>query len=475
MKNLLGAFTRFLAHITRDPVGMAGAVITTVSAVLFLTLFGLEIVGFHGGPYLGILSFLVLPGLFAFGLALIPVGLWLERRGARKAAERGETRRALPVFDLNDPRTRGSFLLFLGLTTLNVVILGVAGYKGIEVMDSTPFCGQTCHTVMAARVHRTTSARLTPGSRCVDCHIGPGANWFVKSKLSGSWQLVSVTFDLYPRPIPRPGAQPAPGARDLRAVPLAAEVRRRPAQGADPLRGGRGQHGDEDRARCSGSAACRAGRPRASTGTSTPPTIRYLSDEKREKIYEVEMTRRRDGQDLSARRRRRRQGHRGRRRGAPWTASTATTGRATSTGCRRTRSTSRWCEQRIDRSLPFVRREGLKALQATYADHDDARARIREAIAELLREELPGPRFGAGADAITAAAEELGTICCLQRLPEHEHRLGHLPPTTSATRTRAGCFRCHDDEHKTTGARRSRRTAPPATRCWRRRRRTRRS
>jgi hypothetical protein len=40
--------------------------------------------------------------------------------------------------------------------------------------------------------------------RCTQCHIGPGADWFVKSKISGSWQLVSVAFNLYPRPIPTP-------------------------------------------------------------------------------------------------------------------------------------------------------------------------------------------------------------------------------------------------------------------------------
>ena len=63
MKNVLGAFTRFLAHITRNPIGMAGAVLTTVSAILFVTLFALELVGgFHGGPYLGILAFLIIPG-----------------------------------------------------------------------------------------------------------------------------------------------------------------------------------------------------------------------------------------------------------------------------------------------------------------------------------------------------------------------------------------------------------------------------
>ena len=29
MRNLLGAFTRFLAHVTSTPLGMAGAVLTT--------------------------------------------------------------------------------------------------------------------------------------------------------------------------------------------------------------------------------------------------------------------------------------------------------------------------------------------------------------------------------------------------------------------------------------------------------------
>ena len=57
MKNVLGALTRFVAQITRNPIGMAGAVLTTISAVLFFTLFALELAGFHGGPYLGILAF----------------------------------------------------------------------------------------------------------------------------------------------------------------------------------------------------------------------------------------------------------------------------------------------------------------------------------------------------------------------------------------------------------------------------------
>ena len=68
---------------------------------------------------------------------------------------------------------------------------------------SVTFCGRTCHSVMRPEY---TAYELSPHARvaCVECHIGPGADWFVKSKLDGAWQLVSVAFDLYPRPVPTP-------------------------------------------------------------------------------------------------------------------------------------------------------------------------------------------------------------------------------------------------------------------------------
>ncbi len=51
-----------------------------------------------------------------------------------------------------------------------------------------------------------TAYQRSPHARvaCVECHIGPGAPWFVRSKISGSYQVVAVTFNLYPRPIPTP-------------------------------------------------------------------------------------------------------------------------------------------------------------------------------------------------------------------------------------------------------------------------------
>jgi len=38
----------------------------------------------------------------------------------------------------------------------------------------------------------------------VDCHVGAGASWYVKSKISGARQVLAVMLNTYPRPIPTP-------------------------------------------------------------------------------------------------------------------------------------------------------------------------------------------------------------------------------------------------------------------------------
>src|ERR1035437_8173256 len=70
-------------------------------------------------------------------------------------------------------------------------------------MDSVTFCGLTCHRVMEPEY---TAHQNSPHARveCVACHIGPGASWFVRSKLSGTGQVFATLFDTYPRPIPIP-------------------------------------------------------------------------------------------------------------------------------------------------------------------------------------------------------------------------------------------------------------------------------
>lgn len=108
-----------------------------------------------------------------------------------------------PRIDFADRRLRETFLFIVIMTMVNTALFLTASYRGVHYMDSTQFCGQTCHTVMQPEY---TAYLNSPHARvnCVECHIGPGAPWFVRSKLSGSWQVISVNFNLYPRPIPTP-------------------------------------------------------------------------------------------------------------------------------------------------------------------------------------------------------------------------------------------------------------------------------
>ncbi len=83
-----------------NPISLAGGAITTASGVTMISYWLVEIFGrLSENPYLGIIFFLILPGLFVLGLALIPVGVFLRRRKLLKA---GEIPAEFPKIDLND-------------------------------------------------------------------------------------------------------------------------------------------------------------------------------------------------------------------------------------------------------------------------------------------------------------------------------------------------------------------------------------
>ena len=208
-----GLVTRWLRpafYLGHNPITLTGAVLTTSAGVTLVLFWISEIL--RGGsihPYTGIIFFMILPGVFMAGLALMPFGVWWRRRGLRL---RGELPEAYPKIDFHDPVLRHGLLLVGIATTLNVVILGTASYRGVHYMDSVQFCGETCHSVMAPQY---TAYIGSPHSRvaCVDCHIGPGAPWFVKAKLSGVRQVFAVNFNTFSRPIPSPVKELRP-ARD---------------------------------------------------------------------------------------------------------------------------------------------------------------------------------------------------------------------------------------------------------------------
>jgi len=168
-----------------------GVVLTTASAAVFLLLVFQQ----FENPYIGIIVFLVIPAIFLLGLILMPLGLFL-------AARRLGGYRQL----LTQVRPPGPQLARLGwaiafATLANASILTAAAYQGVAVMDSKQFCGETCHSVMQPQYVRYQNSPHA-AVPCVDCHIGGGAASFVHYKISGVRQMIRLTTHTYSRPIP---------------------------------------------------------------------------------------------------------------------------------------------------------------------------------------------------------------------------------------------------------------------------------
>src|SRR6201981_597539 len=198
-----------LRELVRNPISLVGLVLAIVAFGNFLFLFFIDLSSEHPSPYVGILAYMVAPGFLVLGLAMVPFGVWYDRRKRRQHP--AEPIRYLHV-DFNDPSQRGA-LTFIFTFVIAFIGLSVVGsYKAYEFTDSVQFCGQLCHSVMAPEF---TAYQLSPHARvaCVDCHVGAGATWYVKSKLSGARQVIATALNTYPRPIPTPVHNLRPAAQ----------------------------------------------------------------------------------------------------------------------------------------------------------------------------------------------------------------------------------------------------------------------
>jgi NapC/NirT cytochrome c family, N-terminal region len=190
-----------LRLLMRNPVSLAGVALALVSLGNIFLFSLIAFIAERPGPYVGILAYMVSPGFLICGLLLMFVGAWGERR--RRAREGAGEVSLYPRIDLNDPGQRSAVLSFATFMVVFVMLSGVGSYKAYEFTDSVQFCGQTCHTVMHPEF---TAYQFSPHARvtCVECHVGSGATWYVKSKLSGTRQVFAAAFNTFPRPIPTP-------------------------------------------------------------------------------------------------------------------------------------------------------------------------------------------------------------------------------------------------------------------------------
>jgi len=429
-----------VVYLSNNWISLLGVIVVTSATILWLFWLPTTWRGQADNPYLGIVIYLLLPGVFFSGLILIPLGIVWQRR--RKRAS-GELPESFPPLSFRNPEVR-RLTTFVGVTTFaNIVIASQLTYSAVNYMESVSFCGQTCHTVMKPEF---TAYQNSPHSRveCTKCHIGPGAGWFVRSKLSGARQLLAVAFKTYDRPIPTPVRNLRParetcegchwpqvfGGNRLKVISKFADDEKNTATKTVlflHIGGGGGTEGIHG----------------AHVGKGI--RIRYApSDEKRQTIPWVEYT------DAKGK----------------VTAYTASDAKSAMPGnlpvremdcmdCHnRPSHTYEMPESAVDRamasgaiaaSLPFAKKTGVEILKAAYKTEDEAASRIPAAFEAFYREKYPDTYASKRKDIEHSAR---GVLAVFNRniFPEMNVTWGAYPNNVGHTEF-PGCFRCHDDQH----------------------------
>ncbi|MCB2206484.1 NapC/NirT family cytochrome c [bacterium] len=189
-----------------NPISLTGVGIALVSFGTILVFFVMDVMGYTSSPYLGIFTYMIIPGILILGLLLVPFGVWMEKRRLRKHG--GKTRKYM-LIDLNEPTHRAAVMVFVVGTMLLIVVSAAGTYQAYNYSESVEFCGEVCHEVMHPEY---MAYQHSPHARvlCAECHIGEGADWFVKAKISGAYQVYSVIFNKFSRPIETPIANLRP-------------------------------------------------------------------------------------------------------------------------------------------------------------------------------------------------------------------------------------------------------------------------
>lgn len=448
MLTFTGIARGFIKGIGRSRIASLGTILTAGLFPVLILYTALDGFGIFHHPKASFVVYAVLTWIFVAGHLLIFFGLFVFK--GRKGSSLFDADEFKDQFSVS--RRFGSvrkLILFVAaITIFNVAVIAAAAYNGFHYSESVAFCAQLCHGVMAPE---RTAYHNSPHSRvgCVKCHIGEGATWFVKSKLSGIKQLFAVVLDTYSRPIQTP-------IHGLRPAPETCEQCHRPELfHGDRLRVKDSFLEDEHNTRVrtvllmkvgSGDANGRNAHGAHWHVSPSNEIVYQHADRKRSTITSVAV-RQSDG---SA-------------RVYYGGSGTSTAPAGESGGSRRmdcldchNRPThiyltaeeavdQKLLEGEIPRELPFIKANAMNLLRAEYSSHEEASDRIAGALRQWYAEE-PGvapvePRVLEQAiRGVTAAYNENVFPEMHVAFGTYESHLGHG--------TGGGCFRCHDDLHE---------------------------
>ena len=438
--------TRLAFQLGNNWITLTGAALTTSSAFVLVWFWFMELTSPRSvHPYAGILLFIILPALFVIGLVLIPLGILRVRRQRRLA---GEAPQPLQAVDFKQPAVRRLLTLIGILTFINVSIMGTAGLKGVEYMDSNQFCGLTCHTVMSPEY---TAFLDSPHSRvgCAQCHIGQGAPALVRAKISGTRQLFAVAFGTYSRPIPSP-------VEHLRPARETCEQCHWPQKFTNDKLIVRTHYADDEANTASTSILLlKIGghTPNGTTGIhgrhlDAMERISYVTTDRRRQEIPKVVYRDDNGQTVEY--------VTDEFKNLPKEKLDKATTRGMDCIDCHNRPTHAFqlpdramdkmlVEKRISTELPFIKKKAVELLKLDYVDQKDAAAKIPVALAEYYRNAYP-EIFKHKRAQVDAAGEAVKAIYLRNVFPEMKITWG-THPNNIGHEEAVGCFRCHDGSH----------------------------
>ena len=370
--------------------------------------------------------------MFVIGLLLVPIGIWRQHR--RVAA--GYAPDDWPVIDLRLPRTRSVIVGVALLTIVNVFIVSLAGFGAVHHMESTEFCGQTCHTTMEPE---WKAHQASPHSKvaCVKCHVGPGAAGFVEAKAASTRQLWHVIISKVPTPVEAP----------VRSMPAARETCFGCHSGEEPqgdrLKVIRDYSDDETGTETVTTLQMHVGgiKPTSGIHWHIAQQIEYIAtDRERQTIPYVKFTDSNGNVKEYA--------------AEGVTKEQLAQGERRSMDCmdchnRPAHTLYPSPERAVDiaiaggqlpRTLPFARREAVAALKDEYASGEEAQrgidARLRKAFASHASD-----------PALARTVSAVQDIYARNVFPAMKVKWATYPNNIGHTFFN-GCFRCHDDSHK---------------------------
>ncbi|MFA5974100.1 MAG: NapC/NirT family cytochrome c [Lentimicrobiaceae bacterium] len=181
-------------------ITITGFLLAVNSLIVIVLLFLFSMLQSESNPYMGLFTYIVSPAFMVLGLLMIPIGMWNKRK---KMKGQDYATQKWPILDMNNKFNRTAVIRISIITLVLLVATAMGSYQAFHYTESVKFCGTLCHKVMEPE-YTAYQHSSHANVKCVECHVGEGAGWYVKSKLSGLYQVYSVIFKKYSTPIETP-------------------------------------------------------------------------------------------------------------------------------------------------------------------------------------------------------------------------------------------------------------------------------